>query len=98
MPFAQAEGGGMSRRHRRARPNTGLLDGEKLAVLAPNASSAQDHASILILHNTIPSRSLLQDAKVPGPGAYEPVQDERGDNAEARAGTGGARDRDGAGR
>ena len=86
VPFAQAEGGGMSRRHRRARPNTGLLDGEKLAVLAPNGSNAQDHASILTLYYPIPSRSLLQDAKVPGPGAYEPVQDERGDNAEARAG------------
>ena len=82
----------------RPRPNTGLLDGEKLAMLAPNTSNAQDHASILTLYYPIPSRSLLQDAKVPGPGAYEPVQDERGDNAEARAGTGGARDRDGAGR
>ena len=55
-------------------------------MLAPNASNAQDHASILTLYYPIPSRSLLQDAKVPGPGAYEPVQDERGDNAEARAG------------
>ena len=70
----------------RAHPNTGLLDGEKLAVLAPSGSNAQDHASILTLYYPIPSRSLLQDAKVPGPGAYEPVQDERGDNAEARAG------------
>ena len=51
--------------------------------------------SLYLLYHTVPSRTLLRDEKVPGPGTYEPTQDERGDNAEARACTGGARDRDG---
>jgi hypothetical protein len=50
--------------------------------------------AILTTHS-VPCRTLLRDEKVPGPGTYEPLQDERGDNAEARAGTGGARDGDG---
>ena len=53
VPFARAEGGGTTGGTGRPHPNTGLLDGEKLAVLAPNASNAQDHAS-LYLYCTIP--------------------------------------------